>query len=113
MASVREKSQRIKRCRELKATLRTDRTRLLVGIDVAQAEHAVRVRRAHTRIVVPALTIPNTTRGFTQRWTRIQQAQRATGCQEVVCGLEPTGTVPSSARHLPGGAGGRRRPDLE
>ncbi|HSB81561.1 MAG TPA: IS110 family transposase, partial [Candidatus Methylomirabilis sp.] len=27
-----------------------------------------------------------------QLWARIQQAQRATGCREVVCGLEPTGT---------------------
>jgi transposase len=42
--------------------------------------------------VVPTLTIPNTTRGFTQLWARIQQAQRSTGCREVVCGLEPTGT---------------------
>jgi transposase len=92
MASLRENSQRIKRFRELRATLRTDRTRLLVGIDVAQAEHAVHVRQAHTRIVVPALTIPNTTRGFTQLWARIQQAQRTTGCREVVVGLEPTGT---------------------
>jgi transposase len=43
-------------------------------------------------VVVPTLTIPNTTRGFRQLWARIQQAQRATGCREVVCGLEPTGT---------------------
>jgi transposase len=42
--------------------------------------------------VVPALSVPNTTRGFTQLWARIQQAQRATGCREVVVGLEPTGT---------------------
>jgi len=42
--------------------------------------------------VVPTLTIPNTTRGVTQLWARIQQAQRGTGCREVACGLEPTGT---------------------
>ena len=64
MPTVRENSQRIKRFRELKATLRTDRTRLLVGIDVAQAEHVVHLRHAHTRVVTPALTIPNTRRGF-------------------------------------------------
>jgi transposase len=92
MPTVRENSQRIKRFRELKATLRTDRTRLLVGLDIAQAAHVVHLRHAHTRVVTPALTIPNTPRGFTQLWTRIQQAQRATGCREVVCGLEPTGT---------------------
>ena len=92
METVRDNGTRIKRFRELKATLRTDRTRLLVGIDVAQAEHVVHLRHAHTRVVVPTLTIPNTTRGFTQLWGRIQQAQRATGCREVVCGLEPTGT---------------------
>ena len=41
MATVRDNAIRVKRFRELKATLRTDRTRLLVGIDVAQAEHVV------------------------------------------------------------------------
>jgi len=92
MPTVRENSQRIKRFRELKATLRTDRTRLLVGIDVAQAEHVIHLRHAHTRVVVPTLTIPNTPRGFTALWTRIQQAQHSTGCREVVVGLEPTGT---------------------
>jgi transposase len=92
MPSVRDNATRIKRFRELKASLRTAHHRLLVGLDIAQAEHVVHVRHAHTRVVVPTLTIPNTTRGFAQLWTRIQQAQRATGCREVVCGLEPTGT---------------------
>ena len=92
METVRDNAVRVKRFRELKATLRTDRSRLLVGIDVAQAEHVVHLRHAHTRVVVPTLTIPNTTRGFIQLWSRIQQAQRSTGCREVVCGLEPTGT---------------------
>jgi transposase len=92
METVRDNATRVKRFRELKATLRTDRTRLLVGLDIAQAEHVVHLRHAHTRVVVPTLTIPNTTRGFTQLWARIQQAQRATGCREIVCGLEPTGT---------------------
>ena len=92
MPSVRDNATRIKRFRELKATLRTNRQRLLVGLDIAQAEHVVHVRHAHTRVVTPALPIPNTTRGFAQLWARIQQAQRATGCREVVCGLEPTGT---------------------
>ena len=92
MPSVRTNASRVKRFRELKATLRTNRERLLVGIDVAQAEHVVHLRQAHTRVVVPSLTIPNSTRGFTALWARIQQAQRATGCREVVCGLEPTGT---------------------
>jgi transposase len=92
MGTMRDNSTRVKRFRELKATLRTDRHRLLVGMDVAQAKHVAHLRHAHTRVVTPALTIPNTTRGFTQLWARIQQAQRTTGCREVVCGLEPTGT---------------------
>ncbi len=92
MTTMRDNAIRVKRFRELKATLRTDRHRLLVGLDIAQAEHVVQVRHAHTRIVVPQCTIPNTTRGFAQLWARIQQAQRATGCREIVCGLEPTGT---------------------
>jgi transposase len=83
---------RVKRFRELKSTLRTNRHRLLVGLDIAQAEHVVHLRHAHTRGVVPRLVIPNSTRGFAQLWARIQQAQRTTGCREVVCGLEPTGT---------------------
>jgi transposase len=92
METMRDNTRRVKRFRELKATLRTDRSRLLVGLDIAQAEHVVQLRHAHTRVVGPTLTIPNTTRGFTQLWARIQQAQRATGCREVVCALEPTGT---------------------
>ena len=92
MATMQDNGTRVKRFRELKATLRTNRARLLVGIDVAQAEHVIHLRHAHTRVVVPTLTIPNTPRGFTALWTRIQQAQHSTGCREVVVGLEPTGT---------------------
>ncbi|MBI2455517.1 MAG: IS110 family transposase [candidate division NC10 bacterium] len=103
MQTVRDNTSRVKRFRELKATLRTNRTRLLVGLDIAQAEHVVHLRHAHTRVVTPALPIPNTTRGFAQLWARIQQAQRATGCREVVCGLEPTGTYHEAvARFLEG-----------
>ena len=92
MTTMRDNASRVKRFRELKATLRTKRDRLLVGLDIAQAEHVVHLRHAHTRVVLPQLAIPNSTRGFAQLWARIQQAQRATGCREVVCGLEPTGT---------------------
>ena len=92
MSTMQANVQRVKRFRELKGTLRTNRTRLLVGLDIAQAEHVAQLRHAHTRIVVPTLTIPNTRQGFAQLWARIAQAQRATGCREVVCGLEPTGT---------------------
>jgi transposase len=92
MPTMQDNAMRVKRFRELKATLRTHRQRLLVGLDIAQAEHVVQVRHAHTRMVGPPRTIPNTTRGFTELWAWIQQAQRATGCREVVCGLEPTGT---------------------
>ncbi len=92
MTTTRDNASRIKRFRELNATLRTNRQRLLVGLDIAQAEHVIHLRHAHTRVVLPTLTIPNSTRGFVQLWTAIEQAQRATGCREVVCGLEPTGT---------------------
>ncbi len=92
MPTVRENGSRVKRFRELKTTLRTNRERLLVGIDVAQREHVVHLRQAHTRVLTTALTVPNTTRGFTQLWTAITRAQRAAGCREVVVGLEPTGT---------------------
>jgi transposase len=103
MTTMQDNAQRVKRFRELKATLRTNRERLLVGLDIAQAEHVAHLRHAHTRVVVPALPIPNTTRGFARLWARIQQAQRATGCREVVCGLEPTGTYHEAvARFLEG-----------
>ena len=92
MPTMRDNATRVKRFRELKATLRTNRHRLLVGLDVAQAAHVAHLRHAHTRVVVPTLTIPNTRRGFTQLWAAIQRGQRSTGCREVVCGLEPTGT---------------------
>ncbi len=68
MPTVRENGSRVKRFRELKATLRTNRERLLVGIDVAQREHVVHLRQAHTRVLTTALTIPNTTQGFAQLW---------------------------------------------
>ena len=113
MRTLQENVQRGKRFRELKATLRTDRSRLLVGLDIAQAEHVAQLRHAHTRIVVPTLTIPNTTRGFATLWARIAQAQRATGCREVVCGLEPTGTVPRGRGHVPGSPGGGCAPALQ
>jgi len=92
MPTMRDNGERVKRFRELKATLRTNRQRLLVGIDVAQAAHVVHLRQAHTGVVTPRLTIPNTRRGFTQLWQAITRAQRTTGCREVVVGLEPTGT---------------------
>jgi transposase len=92
MTTVKDNGERVKRFRELKATLRTNRHRLLVGLDIAEAEHVAHLRHAHTRVVVPTLTVSNTIRGFTQLWARIAQAQRATGCREVVVGLEPTGT---------------------
>jgi hypothetical protein len=66
MTTMRDNAIRVKRFRELKATLRTDRHRLLVGLDIAQAEHVVHFRHAHTRVVIPELTVPNTTRGFAQ-----------------------------------------------
>ncbi len=56
MPTMRDNATRVKRFRELKTTLRTNRQRLLVGLDIAQAEHLVHVRHAHTRVVTPALT---------------------------------------------------------
>jgi len=92
MPSLRSNAIRIKRFRELKETLRTDRERLLVGIDIAKAQHVAQLRVAHGRLVVPRLVIPNTTEGFTAFWRQLQAAQRTSGCPEIVCALEPTGT---------------------
>ena len=73
MASMRANGDRIKRFRELKATLRTQRDRLLVGIDVAKAEDVAQIRLAHTRILEKTVTIPNTTAGFTAFWQRLHR----------------------------------------
>jgi hypothetical protein len=59
MPSGRTNAMRVMRFRELKATSWTNQGRLLVGVDVARAEHVVHLRRAYTRVVVPTLTIPN------------------------------------------------------
>jgi hypothetical protein len=50
MQTLRDNATRIKRFRELRATLRTDRDRLLVGIDVAKAQCIAQVQFAHTRV---------------------------------------------------------------
>ena len=63
MESIRPNAVRVNRFRELKATLRTRRDRLLVGIDVAKAQHVAQVRLAHTRILDPQLIVPNTRAG--------------------------------------------------
>ena len=81
MASMRANGDRIKRFRELKATLRTQRDRLLVGIDVAKAEDVAQIRLAHTRILDKAVAIPNTTAGFGTFWRRLERHQR-TGARQ-------------------------------
>jgi len=92
MDTLRDNATRVKRFRELKATLRTNRNRLLLGIDIGKAQDVAQLRVAHTRIVVPQVAIPNTTAGFTAFWRQVQRAHRETGCAEIVCALEPTGT---------------------
>ncbi len=92
MPTMRDNATRVKRFRELKATLRTNRDRLLVGIDIAKAEDVAQVRHAHTQILDKALTIPNTQAGFERFWAHLQQRQAETGVREIVCAIEPTGT---------------------
>jgi len=92
MPSIRPNAIRIKRFRELKADLRTRRDRLLVGIDVAKAQHVAQVRLAHTRILDKQLVIPNTQAGFATFWAHLQRRQAETGCPDIVCAVEPTGT---------------------
>jgi transposase len=92
MPSILDNATRIKAFRELKATLRSRRDRLLVGIDIAKAQHVAQVRLAHTRIVEPKLTIPNTQAGFVTFWAQLQAHATATGAAEIVCAVEPTGT---------------------
>ena len=64
MPIIRSNAIRIKRFRDLKETLRTNRNRLLVGIDIAKAQHVAQVRLAHTRILDKQVTVPNTPAGF-------------------------------------------------
>ncbi len=92
MLIIRSNAIRIKRFRELKADLRTKRTRLLVGIDIAKAQHVAQVRLAHTQILDKHLGVPNTQAGFAAFWAHLQRRQQETGCTEIVCAVEPTGT---------------------
>jgi len=92
MPIIRSNAIRIKRFRELKADLRTNRSRLLVGIDIAKRQHVAQVRLAHTQILDKQVTLPNTAAGFATFWAHLQQRQRETGVREIVCAVEPTGT---------------------
>jgi transposase len=92
MHTIPSNATRVQRFRQLKATLRTAHDRLLVGIDVAKAQHVAQVRLAHTRILEPKLTIPNTHAGFEAFWARLQARRREAGVSELVCAVEPTGT---------------------
>ncbi len=78
MSTIPDNATRIKRFRELKATLRTRRDRLLVGIDIAKAAHVAQVRLAPTRILDPKLTVLNTQASFAAFWTRLAAHQAAT-----------------------------------
>jgi transposase len=92
MPTIPENAIRIKRFRALKATLRTAHDRLLVGIDIAKAQHVAQIRWAHTRILESKLTVPNTQAGFAAFWARLAAHQATTRAPEVVCAVEPTGT---------------------
>jgi len=92
MPIIRPNAIRIKRFRELKETLRTNRDRLLVGIDIAKAHDVAQVRLAHTQILDKHLTIPNTAAGFAAFWAHLEQRRAETGLSEIVCAVEPTGT---------------------
>src|SRR3990172_11515315 len=87
MPIIRSNAIRIKRFRELKADLRTRRDRLLVGIDIAKAQHVAQLRLAHTRVLDKQLVIPNTQAGFDAFWAHVQRRQAETGCPELVCAV--------------------------
>ena len=92
MSTIPDNAIRIKRFRDLKATLRTGRDRLLVGIDIAKVQHVAQVRLAHARVLEPKLPIPNTQAGFVAFWARLAAHQATTRAPEIVCAVEPTGT---------------------
>jgi len=92
MHTIRPNAIRVKRFRELKADLRTRRDRLLVGIDIAKAQHVAQIRHAHTQILDKQLPIPNTPAGFAAFWAHLETRQAETGLTEIVCAVEPTGT---------------------
>ncbi len=92
MHTIPDNTTRVQRFRELKATLRTRRACLIVGIDIAKATHVAQVRLAHTRVLEAKRPVPNTEAGFTAFWTRLQAHATAAGVSEIVCAVEPTGT---------------------
>lgn len=92
MESIRPNAVRVNRFRELKAPLRTRRDRLLVGIDIAKAQHVAQVRLAHTRLLDRQLVVPNTQAGFAAFWAHLAARQAETEATQIVCAVEPTGT---------------------
>lgn len=92
MAKMRDTVQRVKRFRELRATLRTERARLRIGLDIGKTHHVAQLRLAQTRILEKAVTIPNTMAGLRAFWRQVHQHQEATGIGEVVVACAPTGT---------------------
>ena len=91
MHTIPDNATRVQRFRELKATLRTRRDRLLVGIDIAKAQHVAQIRLAHTRILDAKVTIPNTQAGFGAFWTRLVAHQATTRAPEIVCAVDRRG----------------------
>ena len=67
MASMRSNGDRIKRFRELKTTLRTQRDRLLVGIDVAKAEDVARRIEGAKEVKNLLQVVPGAQRAIVQR----------------------------------------------
>jgi len=92
MDSIRPNAVRVNRFRELKASLRTRRDRLLVGIDIGKAQHVAQIRLAHTRILDRQLRVPNTRAGFAAFWTHLAARQAETAATQIVAAVEPTGT---------------------
>lgn len=90
MATTRDNAIRVKRFRELKATLLAHRQRLLVGLDIAKTQHVAHVRLAHTQLLDKQVMIPNTAAGFAAFWGHLQRCQRETGVAEIICVVEPT-----------------------
>ncbi len=110
MTTMRDNAIRVKRFRELKATLRSDRHRLLVGLDIAQAAHAVHLRHAHTRVVHPGAHGPEHHPGV----RAALGADPASAARDGVPGDRlrsgADGDLPRGDRPLPRRAGGGRRP---
>jgi transposase len=64
---------------------------LIIGVDIAKRSHWLQAMRFNGISIGKAFNIKNTKEGFESLVVKIEHLKQATGCQQVIVGMEPTG----------------------